>query len=399
MRRNRDVLGELCRNGASIDDVLVVVRDQYRNVYGEFGRPYMNYARNEGEVDLRVEYKDGEIYSIEVGQHFHEATYQQLLDRIQTEVVDSPGTIIARDYIFCEIPVNGYWRRGQDFQLLPPSPNAPQPLGWLAPHPFRLEFSLRTSSNPIVNVYRRQRRVDRIVNRLGALCNARVWSEPRRPNMHWVLVKGNPDTVQCCQPYFSVPQDEVDTEDWTVVRDIEPMDNLSPCEYYKSRLHHVAECLRLPTTANQFFEAVGNLDKADSLRFGKACYWINHAEAVTNLSDSAAFIALVTTIESLLPDTQPIPCEKCGRNVGPGPTQKFQAFLDDFLSDGVRLHSSKRQLYALRSSVTHGGRVFSFDLDAFHMMHPDKFHQWKDLDDMKCVAHGVLHNWVLHHKS
>lgn len=393
MLPDTNLTAEVCPPSARIEEVLLVCQQSLGNM--RLSEDEILYSRAQDAVDLRVQFAEGKCVRILAGSSLDDETYEALVGRIHSEVTQSWGRVIARTFLFSDIPVEGYWRYRDEFQILPPGPKAPRPQQLIGPHPFVLEHSLSTSPNKLLEVYRRSSIVRRWALLLGAIAASRVWGAIHRLQMHWVLVKGSPDQVQCCQEFYSVPDEQQDRTSWTPTEGIESIPELDPVSYY-SRLPLTGRPLTLPSTARNCLDRVAQLADDDLQRFLRACFWLNHAMEVYAPSQSSAYVALATAIEALLPaDSDTQFCIECGRPMGPGPTRKFVDFINRHVPDTGQFRSRREKLYGLRSAIAHGGKLFLTDYDPLHMMHPDGWSHWGPMMDMVHTVRFSLHNWLL----
>jgi hypothetical protein len=84
--------------------------------------------------------------------------------------------------------------------------------------------------------------------------------------------------------------------------------------------------------------------------FNRAAFWLDMASRQWNISMSASFAALVSTVESLI------------NTRGPGSTGRFRAFFERH-APGASLEARRNQMYDLRWGILHGSALMTIDQD------------------------------------
>jgi hypothetical protein len=96
----------------------------------------------------------------------------------------------------------------------------------------------------------------------------------------------------------------------------------------------------------------------------RAAYWLNHADQVLRLSQSASLVAAIQAIEVLLPAVKGETCPSCNREKGPGPTRKFKDFLQQYApTNDSEERKARDLLYKQRSQLVHGHELLGTDGD------------------------------------
>jgi hypothetical protein len=127
--------------------------------------------------------------------------------------------------------------------------------------------------------------------------------------------------------------------------------------------------------------------------FLRASFWYRHANQVYSYSHSAAFMALVSAIEALIPDDQLAKCANCGTVTGT--TKLFSEFLERFAPARQTKPVDRKYFYSLRSKFSHGGALLADDLHPFQLgLGPRKVKEWKDVYSMWQMVQVALVNWL-----
>ena len=81
-----------------------------------------------------------DVWKLRLGPKLTPADVDMIKSRIESELLASAGTRIGREILFAHLPVTGYFRYKDEFQILPVPNHAPQPPFSWADYPFLLEF-------------------------------------------------------------------------------------------------------------------------------------------------------------------------------------------------------------------------------------------------------------------
>jgi hypothetical protein len=387
-----NLLTELCPEPNAITDVVHAIQAFFPSGTGNPLDNTVTYERPSDDASLVLRYSKDRVTSIFRGPGLSDQVYDELRDFVEEAVFRSPGTVIGRCYLFSECPVLGYWRHDNHLQILPAPPEAPRPSQRMAPHPFILEFQFRGSLNSRIDSFRLGRAVRRWVRILNALSVCRIWDAPGY-EMHWVLTGTDPRTVECRHEGYLLP-DPPRLQHWSPTGGYPPLDQVAPLDYY-GRTATFGD-LRLPSTAADFLDRLARLTSKDSDRFMRACAWLSHGLGSFQSFQSATFVALTNAIEALIPpSTGGTRCDKCGLDKKPGPTALFEAFVNAHLPNDGQIRTSARELYTLRSLLTHGSTLYRVDEDVYSWMRPRVWEQTDALYDMFRIVRLCLHEWLM----
>jgi hypothetical protein len=140
------------------------------------------------------------------------------------------------------------------------------------------------------------------------------------------------------------------------------------------------------------------LTNSDRNVVNRALYWFAHADAVYSVSASAAFAALVQSIEALAAQPGPRdPCPECQQDRSPGPTARFKDFLTSIGLDRKTCDT----FYKIRSAVLHGSRVLDTDIESpFSMgLDPGSFEFHVNYPFCAQAARFAILTWLQRHAA
>ncbi len=276
---------------------------------------------------------------------------KRFVDDYIGDVLPGVGEIVLLNR--CE--VQGAWRYGDMFQILPVPSSAPRPPFAYAEHPFLLEFAFSRCRNGHTSGYRQRSESRRIVLLLNALIGNGI-RDSQDFSQRWMMVKDETtksgfrsEYLQQGYIYDSIPHKGT----FTSTDEFGPINVQSANQYYLDVPG--AYALTIPSdltdSLNCFFRKPLELQN----RFLRACYWLQQSDYTKSFSLS--FITIVQAIESLLPlATTEGRCSACQREIKSGPTKLFKEFMDEFAPIETEFQNERKRLYEIRSNLTHGNR-------------------------------------------
>lgn len=270
----------------------------------------------------------------------------------------------------------------------------------IADHPFVFEFPLRQSSDAFITIQRRTRKSLEWTWFLNAVLRTRITFIGPRADYHWsICLSEDPALTQAgvkwSQEFYTIDGFKTQGDGFSACD--EPNIAIIPYQdYYGVDVYRWDEFVA-PDNLDALVGAFANLKPEDRLRFLRACQWVYVAYAHWVTHASSFYIALVAAIESLLPAAPTSEhCSVCGRDKGPGPTQRFQDFVEAHTKGETA--SKRKPLYALRSKLAHGGGLLQLDerpwAFSFTTSALEERDRWTELST---VVREVLIHWLLKH--
>ncbi len=150
----------------------------------------VEYLRSHDEPDfsLKLVYKGPELVTVEGGPALRPQDIEAIRRAIEDELLGPGGSIVAASVLFSAVPVNGWWRYRDDFQVLPVPEGSPRPDALLGAHPFVLEVRVPDSPDALTRIHRRDRRVRVLDLVLGSFLRLRVRGPDSWYRQFWVYL-------------------------------------------------------------------------------------------------------------------------------------------------------------------------------------------------------------------
>src|SRR6476659_4138693 len=116
---------ELVIAAVNRDDLMTLIASYFSWVQWQ-GVSALIYRRETGEVAVTLTYRGNRLVDVEAGPGLSDETRERLRDDVAA-LTTAHETIVWRDVFFNILPVDGYWRYRDEWQIVPPPPQAPRP--------------------------------------------------------------------------------------------------------------------------------------------------------------------------------------------------------------------------------------------------------------------------------
>ena len=320
-------------------------------------------------------------------------TLQRIKEKIRTDIYECEPKI-GRDILFSShIPLYGYFRYKDVFQIIPATTQAPRPEYMTWPQPILLEFTYDKSNNGFIDIYRRNKNSCEIAWLLNLLLNADISSREYLVSKQWVRCDGEVVSRLCNTEYvFEDFKRTADTfSDTSAIEEIKLIDAR---EYY-GRGQDVSEGLRGPKIINELLDIVYRLDKEQYNHLMTACKFLSLSSKLWNSSQSMAYLAAISAIESIPKDSSYAICRECGKPKN-GPTKRFKDFLEKYGPKSSITNKIRDELYGLRSAITHRGFLFERDSNPYTFIgSPKTSEQEKKGIALRQIVQISLVRWLI----
>jgi hypothetical protein len=146
---------------------------------------------------------------------------------------------------------------------------------------------------------------------------------------------------------------------------------------------------------------LGSLSAKERQKFRRAAQWIYAAHALWEHHTSSYFIALVAAVEALMPPPgQSDSCTECGKDRSPGPTQRFQDFVEEYAPVTDQEERNRKWLYKIRSDLAHGRELLRYDAAPWDSsLSTSYLKELEAFEQMSRIVRWVIVNWLLTRQS
>lgn len=361
---------------------------------------HYSHAGKQGPALILKYTKDGELSEICTGSAIFPTDVESIRAKVEQQLLKPSEPEIGQIVLFANLPTVGWFRYRDDFQLVPMPANAPRPQCLIGDHPLLLQYRVEGSTDFHISMLRRTRtgrELDLLFTALTTVIQGSIGNVAR---FHWSLVNGNDPAnlrSEYCQEAYTWPDANGIAPSYAPQDGIDPIGRTPAAEHYTRVGINPGHPLDLPDILEQLLATYFGMPRESRDRFMRASFWFQYAQRVGGISHSGAFTALVSAVEALIPDAKPdAHCRACDRPIGLGPTKKFIAFVEEHAPEPAITKERRRQLYSLRSALSHGG----------HLLHSDRYgwgggmtstqlSEWSDQRAMWQVVRLVLVNWLL----
>jgi len=176
-----------------------------------------------------------------------------------------------------------------------------------------------------------------------------------------------------------------------------PIREIPHAEYYGANFILGDDELVLPDDLRGMLNVWQRLRHDDRLRFIRAARWIMAARDLWDYHASSYYIALIASIEALSSGEPTTRCSEC--NQVKEVTRRFSDFVDRYALPGESDEVNKRDLYALRSQLAHGGLRLDIDETEWATVRltPNWLTQREAFDTLSQLTKRVVVGWLRHH--
>lgn len=326
------------------------------------------------------------IRDILQGPNLTAAESDDIQKQIVAELVTKTGTRIASAILFSDLPVEGWYRYADSLQILPPPKGAPRLDCLMRDHPLLLQFRFATSPNFAIRNIRKATRGREIVLMLTGLLAGSVRSLTGPGEHHWTILPHQPGTplrTEYLQEGYLCSGFVEESDEFESVNGIPQLAGLEPNDYYSRWAISSESRFEVPDNLAQLLATFHELPDGQRDKFLRACCWFELSNKFYTHSCSAAFAALVSSIEALMP------AQRGRKSI----TQRFKQFVDQMAPSSGAVEQSRRKLYRVRSELLHGVRLSPSDYLGLSPS-PRSGEEFENLQQAQHVVKLVLANWL-----
>lgn len=397
------------------DELLSVLLSHFGgSSHPSLSRVHTYTKREDQQAKLEVEVgKDGRIKCIILGEACPETEIKAISNSIKEKLIDNQFFKIAEAVGFAvNSKVDGFFKYGDEFQILPVPEDAPT-IDYMAAgdQPFLLQFKYVSCPDIQIDGMRRREQEIQILRILHLFTKGRIKHASPFTGFAWVI-KGGDDPSKWTSEYrqegYFYKSTIGDGSAFSDTSKLIPIDEASADDYFSYRGGHNdkrSEYLLLPNNLPGLFTAVESLNPKDRATFAMACAWFYYSNAIWLSSHSASFVALITALESLI--EKPLNCEVCGSPAKESIercekcnepryrlTKNFNTLLEERVPFIDEFPREKKLMYSIRSKLAHGLMLFGRDMEPGNWMSAKRQEQDELSSRIQFIAFTAIYNWL-----
>lgn len=350
--------------------------------------------QNSPSITLRWSSK-GEVKSVIAAKDLADDDIVKLEEAF-AEALRPLETEYRRFPLFSYRPVSGAIGFEGWFQIVPAPATAPQPTSGWGDYVSVLEVCVQGSSLPMLVNQRAYRQAREIELLFSATTLAGFRLPIRNSESIWVLDPDNQWNPRYLQRGYSSTDVAGAVANFSDISNVEHIELVPVNGYFDGRSQGSSDNAILPETFPVLAMKFYGLNKKDKSRFLRASHWVMHIDEVWRISRSAAYIAAVSAIESLLPSPpkSEAACPSCGHKKTEGLTQRFAEFVDTMVGGAIP-RKQRLDFYQRRSRLVHGQSIAKNDDLDLTSTDPLRLREDGDQRWLTAITRIVLHNWLI----
>lgn len=340
----------------------------------------------------------GNLQSIRSTSILSKFDVENITNLIEENLIRDVGQHFYRRVAFFSQPAVGYFRYKNLFQLIEVPIDAPKPEGRLGPNPCLFEMKFPGSQDRDIQSIRAGRYRHKIEVSLNLIIPSFSYIQDITGGHCWVygdIIDGDIKS-EYKQPGYHYPGLGTGSPEFSSIDGVAPMDNCPSSDLYaKPPGVYPFENAIIPSDLAVYFDTISSLSDKHRSSFYRAAHWFHAAGKIASVSSSGYYVALVSAIESLLPNPGNDNCSTCGKPKGKGPTALFRDFVDKYAPDSQpRTQYARKNLYSLRSSLAHGSTIILSDEIRFLMSRRCFIESNQSIYLFQIVRFSII-NWLL----
>lgn len=314
------------------------------------------------------------------------------------------------------VPVSGYFRYRDIFQILPAPPASPRPPAAVGAHPFIIELTYPVSSvgrttsyghtikAVFVNNETAFEKLKHLLLLLTAFTNYRVFLPPGHQG--WFVsfgTLGNEQTDTSPQwgqeAYFDQNYNHA-IQNFTAPT-APPINEVEPAKYFNAYGRRMDQVLEFPEIITILLDAAHEMSEEAKLVLLSACSLLDQGLALWQEHPSLSFASCVSALESLIAfdhkAEQVEKCDKCGQERF-RVMQKFQEFFAKYGHQSSEFRKYAQKIYRYRSKILHRGELFLGDVITIKFASEDGEADRELHRNLIRTCRICIVNWVIAHK-
>lgn len=312
---------------------------------------------------------------------------------IKEKLIDNQGDAIGQLILLSSAQVEGRFLYKQEFQVAPAPANIPRMEHIFGEHPYLLQLRYKRCLDKLTSDLRIRKRAFEIIPILNGITRSRFFLPTKYTTFHWGRLTSDPvgaDPKRFRDGYL-MPQLESGT---TTFCDGPLVKQLPMVEYYRIQTNPNYP-LVFPDNLGFLLDNVFSLSPKEYQKLHRACMWFAMSRDIWLGSSSATFVSIVSALESLITSTKASTCKSCGQQQYQV-SKLFKKFIHDYAPRSASKKSFIKQVYGVRSKLTHGAAdLMRSDVAPWELDTPERPYQEILQQDLFDCASEAIVNWLL----
>jgi hypothetical protein len=395
-------LNELLIQGIDKEELEIICLQFFGKVSTAQKENTIIYSRNDKKPLLEFKYKNDQIQCIDKHDGFSNKDFNELKITIK-RIADNTNNVksLRRGILFSDYPIKGFCEVGDFINLVPVPSRCPKSPGsgfvmW-GKYPFIVEYSysrniVEDKYTSLINAKRWYEKYSEIALLLNLLLERGVVCFGNSAKHSWLM--NNKGKSYYGTLGYGCNNFKNEIKEYTKGR--RKINEIDPKQYYSRMFlkdrNSKSINMEVPNDLIESIKTYYSLNGQIKRRFLDSCYWLHVSKQVIQYSISAAYIAMVNSVEVFLNDGG-TRC-KCCNQLKMGIAKQFRKFIDKY-SPGIN-DSLKKQLYDLRSRLNHGDKIMWGDrTTTFFAGSATNFDDQNKFWAMQYIIKNALHNWLV----
>jgi len=341
------------------DELAMLINNTFRHGRMLGGSREVLCGQSDEEVALRLVYAKSGRFSVVTEPALKDEDARTLIRLINVLECGGKPTVWRR-VLFASLPVDGFFRYEDRWQIRPVPPDAPQPPVVRAPQPFLLEVKGTAVSESFVSAIRGEKLLSEVQLVLALVLHGGLAGGSTSAHHEWVIETSDanpPWRSLLGQVGYSLPTSPGPPNELSDVSDYKPLVEVPAARYFERFGISINQTLEIPDLLPPLLRAIDTAPPSVRERFFRASYWFSRSQPSWRVSRSLSYVSLINAIEVLTPAASADLCPTCGLNRAPGPTVRFRDFVERYAGSVPE----RKELYRLRSQLVHGDQLLISD--------------------------------------
>lgn len=278
--------------------------------------------------------------------------------------------------VLSTLPVTGWYRYKDIFQIIPPTDAVKRPSITSAHHPLIFQWRYPASKEQrtisgnfevpqwLLDKENSAEKARELLLALGVFLTARIFEYRGKQSWFVDLENAGSETLEpkWGQELYTAQNFQSPIESLSSVVEIQKIEEIESNQYFNRRFIEYDAVFDVPQNLNFLLDRFFNLSANDKNSFLSSCALFEQGMEVWSTSPSLSFVGFVSCLETLInaehKDAAVEKCSECGQDRH-RVTKKFRDFFLAYGDDSQEFKKYAMKIYKYRSKVVHTGELFN----------------------------------------